>query len=159
MRGTAQWTLGVAPLFQGDRAGAGRGYTEAIALSQAAGDIFTIILATIGLGNLQEADNQLNLAAETCGRVLQMGSDQPLQIINEAHLGLARILHEWNDLDAALAHGRQSLNLARQYESVIDRFIISEVFLARLKLAAADVDGAADLLSQAAQVAGQQTFV
>jgi len=159
MRATAHWTLGVAHMFQGDRAAARRAYTEAIALSQAAGDIFTIILATIGLGNVQEADNQLYLAAETYRRVLQMGSDQPLQIINEAHLGLARILHEWNDLDAAEQHGRQSLNLARQYESVIDRFIISEVFLARLKLAAGDVDGAADLLAQAGQSARQQNFV
>ena len=159
MRATAHWTLGVAHMFQGDRAAARRAYTEAIALSQAAGDIFTIVLATIGLGNVQEADNQLYLAAETYRRVLQMASDQPLQIINEAHLGLARILHEWNDLDAAEQHGRQSLNLARQYESVIDRFIISEVFLARLKLAAGDVDGAADLLAQAGQSARQQNFV
>jgi len=42
---------------------------------------------------------------------------------------------------------------------VIDRFIISEVFLARLKLAAGDVDGAADLLAQAGQSARQQNFV
>ena len=32
-------------------------------------------------------------------------------------------------------HGLQALQLARQYESVIDRYILCEVFLARLKLA------------------------
>ena len=58
-RTTAYWTLGFAYQLQGDRAAARRAYTEAIALSQASGDIFTTILATIGLGNVQEADNQL----------------------------------------------------------------------------------------------------
>src|SRR6185295_13029262 len=74
-------------------------------------------------------------------------------------LGLARILYEWNDLDAAEQHGRQSLDLARQYDRVIDRFIICEVFLARLKLARGDVAGAAAILAQASQSARQQNFV
>src|SRR2546429_3568830 len=85
-RATAHWTLGVAHMFQGDRAAARRAYTEAVALSQAAGDIFTIILATIGLGNVQEADNQLYLAAETYRRVLQMG------VISRCRLSTKRIL-------------------------------------------------------------------
>jgi LuxR family maltose regulon positive regulatory protein len=116
-------------------------------------------LATIGLGNIQEADNQSHQAAQTYRQVLQLASDQPLQIIYEAHLGLARVLYEWNDLDAAEQHGHQSLHLARQYESVIDRFILCEVFLARLKLARGDMEGAAALLAQAGQSARQRNFV
>src|SRR6266702_2099869 len=77
-RSTAHWTLGFAYFLQGDRAAARRAYTEAISLSQASGDIFTTILATIGLGNIQEADNQLYQAAETYRRVLQLAGDQPL---------------------------------------------------------------------------------
>ncbi|MEP7188043.1 MAG: LuxR C-terminal-related transcriptional regulator [Roseiflexaceae bacterium] len=158
-RATANWTLGYAYQLQGDRAAAGRAITEAIALSQAAGNIFTTILATIGLGQLQEAENQLYLAAETYRHVLQLAGDQPQQIIYEAHLGLAHIYYEWNDLDAAEQHGQQSLQLARQYESVIDRFIVCEVFVARLKLAQGDVDGASALLAQADQFARQKNFV
>jgi LuxR family maltose regulon positive regulatory protein len=159
LRANANWTLGYAYLFQGDRVAARRALTEAISLSQASGDIFTTLLATIGLGNVQEADNQLYVAAETYQRVLQLAGDQPLQIINEAHLGLARVLYEWNDLDAAEQHGRRSLHLARQYDKVIDRFVICEVFLARLKLAQGDVAGAAAILAQASQSARQQNFV
>jgi LuxR family transcriptional regulator, maltose regulon positive regulatory protein len=158
-RATAHWTLGFAYYLQGDRAAAHRAFTEAIALSQAAGDIFTTILATIGLGMVQEADNQLSQAAETYRRVLQLTGHQPLQIIYEAHLGLARVLYEWNDLEAAQQHARQSLHLARQYESVIDRFILCEVMLARLHLARGDVAGAAVLLAEANQSARQQNFV
>jgi LuxR family maltose regulon positive regulatory protein len=159
LRGNAHWTLGYAYTLQGDRRAARWAFTEAIALSQEARAIFTNILATIGLGNIQEADNQLHQAAETYRRVLQMAGDQPLQIIHEAHLGLARVLYEWNDLEAAEQHGRQSLHLARQYEQVIDRFILCEVFLARLKLAQGDVAGAAAILAQASQSARQQNFV
>jgi LuxR family transcriptional regulator, maltose regulon positive regulatory protein len=159
LRANANWTLGYAYLFQGDRAAAGRALAEALSLSQAAGDVFTSILATIGLGNLQEAGNQLQRAAETYQRVVQMAGDQPIQIVYEAHLGLARIHYEWNDLAAAEQHGQQSLQLARQYDRVIDRFVVSEVFLARLKLAQGDVAGAAGLLAEADQSARQQNFV
>ncbi len=158
-RANANWTLGYAYLLQGDRAAARRALTEAISLNQTSGDIFTTILATIGLGNVQESENQLYLAAETYRRVLQLAGDQPLQIIGEAHLGLARALYEWNDLDAAGQHGEQSLQLARQYERIIDRFIVCEVFLTRLKLAQGDVAGAATILAEADQSARQQNFV
>ena len=158
-RATANWTLGYAYLFSGDRAAGRRALAEAISLSQAAGDIFTTILATLGLGNVEEAENQLYRAAGTYQRVLQLAGDQPLQIIYEAHLGLARVLYEWNDLDAAEQHGRQSLHLARQYDRVIDRFVVCEVFLARLKLAQGDMAGAAAILAQADQSARQQNFV
>ncbi len=159
LRANANWTMGYAYALQGDRVAARRALTEAISLSQAARNVFTTILATIGLGNIEEAENRLHMAADTYRRVLQLAGDQPLQIIYEAHLGLARVLYEWNDLDAAEQHGRQSLVLARQYDRVIDRFIICEVFLARLKAAQGDVAGAAAILAQAAQSARRQNFV
>jgi LuxR family maltose regulon positive regulatory protein len=158
LRANANWTMGVAYLYQGERAAARQAFMEAIALSQTAGDVFITILATIGLGNVTEADSQLRLAAETYRRVLQWAGDQPLQIIYEAHLGLARILYEWNDLDAAEQHGQQSLHLARQYDQVIDRFIVCELFLARVKLAQGDTAGAAALIVQADQSARQRNF-
>ncbi len=159
LRANASWTLGYAYLFAKEYNTARQALTEAIALSQTARDTFITILATIGLGNIQEAENELHLAAETYQRVLQLAGAQPLQIINEAHLGLARILYEWNDLAAAEAHGQQALHLARQYDRVIDRFIVCEVLLARIKLAQGDVAGATALLARTEQVARQPHFV
>jgi LuxR family transcriptional regulator, maltose regulon positive regulatory protein len=158
-RSTALWVMGFAQILMGDRVAARRALTEAISLSKTSGAMFTMILATIGLGNVQERDNELHLAAETYERVLQWAGDHPQQIIHEAHLGLARILYEWNDLDAAEQHGEQSLILARQYEQVIDRFILCEVFLARLKLARGDVDGAAAMLAKTDQSVREHNFV
>jgi ATP/maltotriose-dependent transcriptional regulator MalT len=158
-RASANWTLGYAYFLQGDRAAAGHAFTEGIDLSQAAGDTFATILAAGGLGQVQETENQLHLAAETYRRVLQLAGEQPLQIISGAHLGLARVLYEWNDLEAAEQHGQQSLQLARQYDRVVDRFIVSEVLLARLTLARGDVDGAAVMLAQTSRSAQQRNFV
>ena len=159
LRATANWTQGYAYLLLGDRPAARQALTEAISLSQQSRDIFTTILATIGLGIILEAEIQLYPAAETYRRILQLAGDQPLQVINEVHLGLARVLYEWNDLEAAEQHARQSLQLASQYDRVVDRFIIGEVFLARLKLAEGDVDGAEAILNQARRSAREQNFV
>ena len=54
--------------------------------------------------------------------------------------------------------GSRALQLARQYDQFVDRFIMCEVFLARLKLARGDVSGAAALLAQAEQSARQHNF-
>jgi LuxR family transcriptional regulator, maltose regulon positive regulatory protein len=159
LRATANWTLGVAYQHQGNRAAARRAFSESIALSQACGDSFTTIMATIGLGDMQVAANQLSLAAETFRHVLQLLGDPPLPVACEAHLDLAQIHYEWNDLDAAERHGHQSLHLARQYGPVIDRFVICEVFLAQLKLAQGDVSGAAALLGKVSQAVREHNFV
>lgn len=158
VRTATTWTLGYAYQLQGDRAAASKAYTEAISISQTIGHIIITIMATIGLGNLQEADNQLDLAVQTYRRVLQQGGEPPMPIVCEAHLGLARIFYEWNDMDAAEQHGQQSIHLAHQLEST-DRFVVCEVFLSRLKLAQEDVAGAAIILAKANQFVRQHNFM
>ena len=155
----AIWTLGFAYQVQGDRAAASQAYTEAIAISQASGNIRMAIVATISLGAIQELETHLYQAAETFRTGLKLAGDHPQPFENEAHLGLARIFYEWNDLEAAEQHGQQGLQLARQYDRVIDRYILSEVFLARLKLAQGDVAGAAAMLAETEQSVRQNNFV
>lgn len=121
--------------------------------------MFSTILALSHLGRLQELDGQLYRAAETYRRVLQLAGDQPGPSANDACLGLARICYEWNDLNAAQEYTQQSRQLARLFDRGLDRFIISEVFLARLQLARGDVAGSAALLAEAEQSARQQNFL
>ena len=159
VRTATTWTLGYAYHLQGDRAAARQAYTEAIAASEAIGHDIITIMATIGLGNIQETQNQLHEAVHTYERVLQVVGDPPLPVACEAHLGLARVFYEWNDLDAAEQHGQQAVHLARQFENIIDRSVACEVFLARLKLAQRDVAGAEAILAEASQTASQHDFV
>ncbi len=144
--------------LQGDRAAASQAYTEVIATGKSFGDSIYTIAATINLGQLQEADNQLSLATRTYKRLLQMAGDPPQPIACEAYLGLARITYQWNNLDTAQQHGQQCLQLTRQIESV-DTFASYGVFLARLKLAQRDAAGAAAILAEAEAFVRQHNFV
>jgi LuxR family maltose regulon positive regulatory protein len=157
-RTSTAWKLGFAYQLQGDRAAASQAYTEVISIGQASGNTIFTLMATIGLGILQEGENQLHQAAQTYRSILQLFGDQPLPFASEAYLGLARICYEWNDLDAAQQHAQQSVQLALQIENN-DRFVACEVFLARLKLAQGDVAGAAAILAKADQFVRQHTFV
>ncbi|OQY35750.1 MAG: LuxR family transcriptional regulator [Anaerolineaceae bacterium 4572_5.2] len=151
------WKLGIAYQLQGDRAAASQSYTEAISISQASGNTIINISASTGLGQVQEAENQLHLAAQTYRRILQLAGDPPQPAACEAHLGLARIFYQWNDLDAAQQHGQQSVQLASQLQN-IDSLVSCEIFLARLKLAQGDVAGAAAILAKAGQSVRRHNF-
>jgi len=156
-RSRATWSLGFAYKLQGKRAAARKAYTEAI--RQASGNIYYTVLTSTSLGELQESENQLFQAAETYRHSMQMLCDQGTAYSCEEHIGLARIYYEWDDLDAAEQHAQQSLQQARLYDRTIDRFIICEVLLARLKLARGDVSEAAAMLAETEQSVRQNNFV
>ena len=155
MRTATTWTLGYAHQLQGNRAAAAQAYTEAIAISREIGHFIIHLMATLGLGTIQEADNQLHLAAETYRQALQLAGEPPLPVACDAHLGLARLAYEWNDLPTAQQHGAESLRLGQQIERT-DRFVGSQLFMARLKLAQGEVTEAAALLAQAKKLARWQ---
>ena len=154
----ANWTLGYAYEIQGDRAAASRAYNEVISNSQVSGNFMFAIAATTSLGNIQETENQLYLAAATHQRALQLAGDPPLPFACASYLGLARILYEWNDLDTAQQHAQQSAQLAQQIEGV-DTPAACGVFLACLKLAQGDIAGATAMLAEADQFVRQHNFV
>jgi LuxR family maltose regulon positive regulatory protein len=155
---TANWALASADFLQGNRAGAARACQEAIAISQKSGSVFSKILSNYVLSQLQVQDNHLFQAVETYRDLLQLTNCHPQPLSCEFHLGLAKIFYEWNDLEAADQHGRQSQELSRLYDRQIDRFIICDVFMARLKLERGDVEGAAKTLEEAHQTAIQKNF-
>jgi LuxR family transcriptional regulator, maltose regulon positive regulatory protein len=158
-RFTAIWAQGVAYQLKGDRAAAERAHTEALSICQKSGNHFHRACALNSLGHVQESENLLYQAADSYQHVLDLFGDYPQPSASETYLGLARICYQWNDLDTAEQYGQKSLNLARQYDRTIDRFILSEVFLARLKLTRSDVSGAAAILAQAEQSVRQNNFV
>ena len=157
VRTTTTWTLGYAYQIQGDLINASRAFTEAISISRTSGNIMITLAATTSLGQVQEAENQLYLAAESYKRVLKLVGDPPWPAACEADLGLARVCYQWNDLEAAEHHGQQSLQMARQMENV-DTSAACELFLALLKLAEGDLTGAAAFLGQADQFVRQHNF-
>ncbi|HVU67406.1 MAG TPA: LuxR C-terminal-related transcriptional regulator [Ktedonobacteraceae bacterium] len=158
LRTATTWTLGYAYQLQGDRAAAREAYTEILSLGKASRDSIYTIAATVSLGQIQETSNQLSLAMQTYQRALQLAGDPPLLIACEAHLGLARILYQRNDLQAAEQHAQQCVQLTQQIES-IDTFISYAVLLARLKLARGDIPGAMAIADEAEAFVHQHNFL
>jgi LuxR family maltose regulon positive regulatory protein len=158
LRTAAHWTLGHAFQLQGDRAAARQAYIDVIAISQSFGPSIYTTAATLCLGQVQESDNQLALASETYRQAIILAGDPPRPMAGNAHLGLAQIYYQWNDLEAAEQHGQQCLQLLRQMEGV-DTFAGYGVFLARLRLAQGDVPGAVAVLAEAEEFVRRHNFV
>ncbi|KTD85948.1 LuxR C-terminal-related transcriptional regulator [Paenibacillus etheri] len=133
VRTATTWALGYAYQLQRNRILANEAYTKALSISRRIGHGVITIMATLGLGNLREADNKLYEAAETYQNVLNLTGDPPMPIACEAYLGLARIYYEWNDLEAAKRHAERALQLAKQFDHT-DRVVACEILLARLML-------------------------
>ncbi len=157
VRTATTWTLGYAYQLKGDRAAARGVYSEVIAIGKSFGETIYTLAATINLGQLQEADNQLPLAVESYRRSLQLAGDPPQHMACEAHLGLARVFYEWNDLVAAGQHGQQSVQLARQI--LVDTVAACGILLARLKLAQGNMADATAALDEAEAFVHRHNFV
>ena len=156
----ASWSLAYAYYSRGERAASARACAEALSIAEASGNILDVILASLLMSGLQQMENQLHPAFETLQSCLRLlGDNYPPPSTGEGYRSLAIIYYEWNNLDAAEHYGQRSLQLLRQYDRTIDRFIISEVFLARLKIAQGDVAGAAAMLAETGQSVRQNNFV
>ncbi len=157
VRTATTWTLGYAYQLKGDRAAAGQAYAEALSISETIGHVIVAMMAALGLGMIQEADNRLYSAAATYERVIRIAGNPPPPAACEAYLGLARIHYEWNDLDAAERYAAAAAGLARQLEQS-DRIVAGEAFQARLKLARGEFGAAAALLAAAEDAALRHGF-
>ncbi len=90
------WTLAFAYQAQGNRAEARERYQAVIPMSQASENIMITLAATLGLGGIQQSDNQLHQATQTLRRALELAGDPPMSPASVAHLGLGEIYYEWN---------------------------------------------------------------
>ncbi|HAJ37921.1 MAG TPA: LuxR family transcriptional regulator [Chloroflexi bacterium] len=141
VRTATTWALGYAYELQGNRPAARRAYTAAVAAAEAIGHFIMHLMSMLGIAHMQEVDNQLHQAAASYRVALKLAGDPPLPAAAGAYLGLAQLHYQWHELSIAEEHARQSLLLARQLENT-DRFIASEVMLARLMLARGEVAAA-----------------
>jgi LuxR family maltose regulon positive regulatory protein len=154
IRALITWNLAFAYRLRGDRTAAQQAYQEAIALSQAAGNVSIAVLATIGLGNLQAAQGQYHQATAAYQRALQLAKDKHGQLLpvgTEAHLGLAQLSCERNDLESARRHLSQASHLSQQMGN-LDLQVVCLVLEAKLRQIQGDVDAAVATLGEAEQL-------
>ncbi len=152
-RTSTVWKLGYAYQLQGQRSAAKHAYNEAISISQKSGNLVTVLLASTGLGNLQESDNQLKLATTTYHYILANCQNVGMPAANcGAELGLARIYYQSNQLELAEQHYQRGLQQAQLLQHT-DREVACQVIKARLLIAQGQLDQASLLLAQTSEAA------
>jgi LuxR family transcriptional regulator, maltose regulon positive regulatory protein len=155
-RALASLARAYACQLRGDLAAAVPIFAEVESIGRASGNSTLAVAAAAGLGQIREAENELHPAAEAYRGILDTVDDPEDMYNYAAHLGLARICYEWNDLDAAWRHAQQSARLAPLIEC--ESTVPSLLLQVRVLLARADDAGAASLLSKADEAARRHPF-
>ena len=97
----AQCALGVAQMFRGERAQASVAFAEVIGAGLSSGNVMFAAVASTALAGIQATQYKLHAAASTYRAVIKMIGDPTHALGSEAHLGLAKILYDWNALNEA----------------------------------------------------------
>ena len=119
MRSFVRWNQAVADWLGGRLELAERGLAEVLAERRASDATFFAgflpMRVCYELGQVQRAQGNLDAALATYRQALDAGGDSSQAALTGlAHVGLAQVLYERNELDAALDHATQGVTLCRQ---------------------------------------------
>jgi LuxR family maltose regulon positive regulatory protein len=153
-RGVVTLNLGIAHGNRGDLEEAHQTLRQALEVSQRSDNTIVKWVSLFFLGRVEAASGRLRRAATLYEQVLtegeQGGPSMPLAM---AHLDLAGLLHEWNDLEAADIHLQQSIDLARR-DGHLEVRISAYRLLGMLRQAQGRDGEALQALEKAHQLAG-----
>jgi LuxR family maltose regulon positive regulatory protein len=95
--------------IRGETEAASRAYQEATSLSQNSGNLLVELFALSQVGDTQVTQGQLQEAVANYRLALELVKAtpeliQPQVIVNVVHLGLSRVLYEWDQLEEAVYH-------------------------------------------------------
>lgn len=144
LRGLTNLGLGVAYAITGDLSAARRVLTEVMNLRNAAGNVLLTYLGLYHLAKVANREGKLHEAATFARDALtlaQTSSGTELPIAGLAHITLAGLAYEWNDLDGAIAHVERGLELSQGWW-VRDAVVEAYYTLARIRQAQQDRGGA-----------------
>jgi ATP/maltotriose-dependent transcriptional regulator MalT len=161
LRDLVGWNLAVAMLLQGRVADAEPALAEIAADRWAAGQPYNALRACYTRSQAQRAQGRLSAALETCRTALQRAADAgppALLAAGVAHVGLAEILRERNQLEAALGHASEGVKLCRQL-GYAQWQVSSLAALAWIRQALGDQAGAMEALQEAERVLPSQEAV
>ena len=152
-RGAAAGFLALAHWGSGDLEAAHAFWTEAMASLQRAGHAVDAIGCDRPLAEIRVAQGRLHEAMRTYEHGLRMATDGTtvLRGAGDMHVGMSELLLEWNDLDAAAGHLRQSDDLGDN-AGLAQNPYRARVARAQLRLVDGDADGALALLADAQRV-------
>jgi LuxR family transcriptional regulator, maltose regulon positive regulatory protein len=142
-------TAGFAYELTGDATAASRSYLEATASGQSDGNVTVTVAALAQLGDLQMTRGRLRYAAHLYQQALETGTDGSgwSLLTSAAHVGLARVLLEWNDLEGARHHLEKGARMLGQWGGIGTFF--SSLMLAEARQQWGDPAGSLAAMQQA----------
>jgi LuxR family maltose regulon positive regulatory protein len=155
MRYLVRWNQAAADWMAGRPGRAERGLAETLAELHAAGQFFAGFLAMrvcYDLGEVQRAQGNLDAALATCRQALEeAGESSQTAITGPAHVGLAQVLYERDELTAALDHATRGVTLCQQL-TFTQSLATGLAVVARIRHAHGDAAGAIAAIREAGQV-------
>jgi LuxR family transcriptional regulator, maltose regulon positive regulatory protein len=154
LRFDRQVTLGYEYFLSGDYASASQILNEAIQAATATGALIYTVAAACFMARLHAVQGQLHQASETYQKLAHLipeasGEHRDARALVE--VGMADLLCERNQLDAALAHVREGLALLPWWGKV-DDLVLAYITLARIELAQANRGNAKKAVEEATQL-------
>jgi LuxR family transcriptional regulator, maltose regulon positive regulatory protein len=153
MRSQVTWNLATVHWVRGELGEAERALANLVAERVAAGEGYLAMRVCYDHGEVQLAQGRLGAAQRTYQRGLEIASaaGQQPPPAGMAHVGLAEVLYERNELAAAHEHAMQGIALCRQlaYTQPLARGL---AMLARIQQAQGDTAGALEAIGQAERV-------
>jgi LuxR family maltose regulon positive regulatory protein len=159
-RGWAAMALALNLYQSGDVAAGDQALAETVAISRGTGDSHVAVLTLCNLAAVQTQRGQLLKAAATFRDALQLADEHAaragrrLPVSGYAHTYLAKVLCEWNDLQAALHHVQEGIELCKQWGEP-QLLTGAHMSLATVLQTHGDADGALDALHKAKQAASR----
>ncbi len=150
-RGFTASMLGIGLRMIGEYKEAGPAFDEAVALSQAAGDMHLLADVLWERSLLEFAQGKLNKVMETCQTARWFAEDyknrsgRRLPIMGYIYERMGAVFLEWNDLEAAERYAREGVALCQKWGNA-DALVNSSFCLARVLLAKGEADEALNVM-------------
>ena len=155
MRSFVRWNQAVTDWQEGRLGPAEQGLAEVLAERRSADEFFAGFLAMracYDLGEVQRARGNLTAALATYRQALDaLGESSETAHAGMAHVGLAEVLYERNDLTAAFDHATQGVRLCRQL-AFTTPLASGLATLARIRQAHGDAAGALETTGEVSQL-------
>ncbi len=155
VRSVATSVSAIACQLEGELAAAAQAFADAARLGVAGGNLFLAVGATAAQADILTQQGRLRQAAETYAAALELAAlpdGRQLPGAGRAYPGLAGILCEWNDLEAASHHARRGIELLRQ-SGRVEPLAAGYAMLARVRQAQGDLAGAEEAAGEAEKLA------
>ena len=155
MRSFVRWNQAVTDWLSGRLGPAERGLAEVLAERQAVGALFSGFLPMrvyYDLGEVQRAQGNLDAATATYRQALEeAGESSQTALTGLAHVGLAQVLYERNELTAALDHATRGVTLCRDLAVTLP-LAAGLAVVARILQAQDNAAGALEAMGEAGRV-------